>query len=80
MRRMLIVSLLLTTAGCQTFRSGLGAAQTAIDKGIGVNLPTDQSTAATSPAKAPDPARPDLPGGLVGDTEHRAYSGPAPQR
>lgn len=78
MHRMLYVLLLLAVAGCQTVRSGLGAAQSAIDKGVGVNIPTEQSAAAAP--KAPDPARPDLPGGLVGDTEHRAYSGTTPQR
>ncbi len=73
---MRIVPLLLIVAalgGCASVRKGLGEYQKAADKGIGFNVAPD------GPAAPPAASRDELPGGLVGDKAHAAYTSP-PQR
>ena len=72
MRLPIALMLVLAVAGCASVRKGLGSYQQVADKGVGLN-----TAAATENAPAPskkDSKKPELPGGLGGDTAHPAYS------
>lgn len=92
MRLAVIIVLVVSLAGCATVRKGLGAYQKEADKGVTIgdsgrpggtappNSAGENTDTSTTPAqgKSKKPKPLDLPGGLGGDTQHRAYTGDAP--
>ena len=92
MRRAVIIVLVAALAGCSGLRHGLGAYQKAADKGVTIgdsgrpggttppNSVVENGDAATAPTgkKSSKPKPLDLPAGLGGDKEHRAYTGDVP--
>nr|WP_295661554.1 hypothetical protein [Polymorphobacter sp.] len=92
MRRAVIIVLVVALAGCTSVRKGLGAYQKAADKGVtigdsgrpGGEAPANtvaenaDTTSGRGGGKGKKPKPLDLPGGLGGDKEHRAYTGDAP--
>lgn len=92
MRRAVIIVLVVALAGCTSVRKGFGAYQKAADKGVTVgdsgrpggeappNTVAENADTSNAPTKhkGKKPKPLDLPGGLGGDKEHRAYTGDAP--
>ncbi len=94
MRRAVIIMLFAALAGCTTVRKTLGTYKDSADKGVtvgdrgrrGGTTPPNSVAENTDPGDAPrrkkgKKAKPlDLPAGLGGDKEHRAYTGDAPPK
>ena len=76
MKRAPLLALLVLVAGCQSAREAAGMYQRAADKGIEVSV-GDSAPAQDAAARGPDGGP--LPGGLVGDTANRAYTGDTPK-
>jgi hypothetical protein len=72
MRLPIALMLILAVGGCANVRKGLGSYQQAADKGVGLNTAAAAESAPAASKK--DGKKPELPGGLGGDTAHPAYS------